>query len=305
MQKSKRIVVVILVVLVGTAAISLCINTEPAYRGKSLSWWMAGFSASAHEDWDSLEFREAAEAIRHIGTNALPHLLKRIDCQTTVSKTEHRLAGWLDVLPESIVPERFKVSSRRERKLLRAQQAVIAFQILGTNAAFAMPQLIRMANDPGDEERASHATRALYEMGPQVIPALLQIVLNTNAPDRYAAMLPLGFLGTNSVEVFPVLIRLLDDPADEVCSGAAEMLGRIRLQPDLCVPALIHCLSSNPNPMARAAAAQSLGRFGSDALPAVSSLRAALSNENNYVQRQAKETLFEIAPEVLTNGIPQ
>jgi HEAT repeat protein len=57
--------------------------------------------------------------------------------------------------------------------------------------------------------------------------------------------------------------------------------------------------------MVRAAAASSLGQFGADAQPALSSLRAACTNENEYVQRLAKETLLKIAPEAPTNALPQ
>jgi HEAT repeat protein len=118
-------------------------------------------------------------------------------------------------------------------------------------------------------------------------------------------MLPLPSFGTNAHQAVPFLVRCIDDPADDVCYGAAEMLGRMRLEPDQSVPALIHCLNKSPNPMARAAAAESLGRFRNNAMPAVPSLHAALTDTNSYVQLLAKEALLKIAPQTLTNTPPK
>src|SRR5271169_5495899 len=48
---------------------------EPEYKGRPLSKWIASYTAK-YPDESSPEYREAAEAVRQIGTNAIPCLLK-------------------------------------------------------------------------------------------------------------------------------------------------------------------------------------------------------------------------------------
>src|SRR5262245_4261281 len=48
-------------------------QSEPCYQGKGLSVWLRGF-----ENDDAKARWESAEALRHIGTKALPHLITRL-----------------------------------------------------------------------------------------------------------------------------------------------------------------------------------------------------------------------------------
>ncbi len=301
LRKSKWIVL-LLALSVGMAIFLLRSDPEPVYKGKRLSQWMNAFYTALGGDPETPEYLEAAAAVRHMGTNALPHLLKWISGKSSRSKARETLSAWMHELPERVVPKIAHEWICGDVRKVRVGQSMVGIQILGTNAAPALPQLLRLANDPTDEERAIQATRAMYEIGPQIIPALLQIIQNTNAPGRYAAMLPLASFGTNSLPAIPILLRCLDDPADDVRYGAADMLGRIGLASDQSVPGLMKCLENNPNPMAKAAAARSLALFGTSALPAIPPLHAALNDENEFVRRLAKEALSKIAPEVLTNA---
>src|SRR5690242_12224993 len=54
--------------------------TEPSYDGKTLSYWLAQYEGigSAGADTKEPKAIESREAIRHIGTNALPTLLRML-----------------------------------------------------------------------------------------------------------------------------------------------------------------------------------------------------------------------------------
>ena len=67
----------IAVVLLAFAALVVCVlvfqNREPAWQGRTLSAWLRDFDADRPETRAS-----AADAIRQIGTNALPLILQRL-----------------------------------------------------------------------------------------------------------------------------------------------------------------------------------------------------------------------------------
>lgn len=85
-----------------------------------------------------LSSEEPAEAIRLIGTNGIPYLLKEL--QRTDSRLEQMIA--------KIAP---KVGFSPHKPMLataegKRAQALTALRILGTNALVAIPELTRMTN---------------------------------------------------------------------------------------------------------------------------------------------------------------
>jgi HEAT repeat protein len=79
------------------------------------------------------------------------------------------------------------------------------------------------------------------------------------------------------------------------------MLGKIGLEPQLVVPALMRALEDRRGSV-RQDAAFALGNYGDAARPAVPGLQALLGDEMPLVQRAARETLQAIAPAALTNA---
>jgi len=84
-----RIVMVLCALVVGVGAVAFWAGEkEPEYQGKKLSEWVQAYipkayfsrypaDAAAHS-----KSHEAEVAIRHIGTNALPQLMKWINAET-------------------------------------------------------------------------------------------------------------------------------------------------------------------------------------------------------------------------------
>jgi hypothetical protein len=75
MQKRRVYLILVVVVLAGVLVAVFRRDREPEYGGKRLSEWVDGYA---------MQIRNAGsnEAIRHIGTNAVPYLLKWIRYET-------------------------------------------------------------------------------------------------------------------------------------------------------------------------------------------------------------------------------
>ena len=85
---------------------------------------------------------EAEKAIREIGTNALPYLLKWI---------RYDMPSWKMRFYETVNPALSTLNSEwglYDERQRRFVQAPLAFEVLGAQAKPAIPELIRMLNGP-------------------------------------------------------------------------------------------------------------------------------------------------------------
>ena len=235
-----------------------CSGGEPRYQGKTLSKWLILYQNA--EEAGPAE-RQAEEAIRAIGTNALPYLTK-----------------WI----ASDDPE-------------PATQAKEGFKILGPVAAPAVPALTGLLTST-NELVAGMAASALASVGAPAVPAMLAALTNRSYKISLNAILALPELGTNALPAIPILRRELEHPNHVYRERAADALGNLRLEPDLVVPALTNLLQ-DPSPAARNLAIGSLGRFGPAARSAVPVIRPFL--EYPDFKFVASKALKAIAPEVL------
>jgi hypothetical protein len=128
---------------------------EPQYNGVTLSTWLVCCGSTNYAD--SLA---AVDAIRHIGTNALPFLIRWIQYEP----------GWKDSLGRKILGWPVIGNRRDVQKLIwnmtqyRANTAVNGFKILGSDANPTLPELQRMADNSKAPETAIRATQCLIYM---------------------------------------------------------------------------------------------------------------------------------------------
>jgi HEAT repeat protein len=121
------------------------------------------------------------------------------------------------------------------RAEFRNWEAASAFEILGTNAGAAVPDLIRIFEAKITPYSRSAAAQALGGIGPEAgaaVPCLL-----SNAVYR----------------------------SDSICSFAPEALGEIGAAPEKAVPVLVKLLQ-DPNRVVRASANHGLRAFGTPTL---------------------------------------
>ena len=214
--------------MVGLAAMGALLahfrdNNEPRHDGRSLSSWLALYRQHARTP-DSPDLKNAENAIRAIGTNALPYLLKWIQCEPPPWRW-----NLLRRLPYRFTHTEIGYGLILGQDHIRAWSAMRGFYILGTNAAAAVPVLETLMKNPATPEISRNAVFALMSVGPAAVPVLTNALANPQQPRRFLAVGVLGEVahdvGTNVV--LPALTKALTDPDALVRTEATKVLRRI------------------------------------------------------------------------------
>ncbi|MEI7727923.1 MAG: HEAT repeat domain-containing protein [Verrucomicrobiota bacterium] len=172
---------------------------EPSYQGKSLSEWVGKIKAITFPEINlgsDSNTVQVAEALRAMGTNALPEILAMLDANDSIvhkyiRTINHRQNYGIPMGPE---PEISRV------------QAVRAFTLLGAIAKPAIPQLVARLEDTN---RTFDAAAALAGIGPDAYPQLLQALHHTNSEIRSQIAMGIGSHGSNASFAVPCLISML------------------------------------------------------------------------------------------------
>jgi hypothetical protein len=98
--KRRRVILILLACLMAgvVAFIVWPGEREPEYQGKKLSEWLTLYSQTFSDESGRKEAHaSAAQAVRHIGTNAIPYLLKWIRYETP--DWRNKLESHIEKLP--------------------------------------------------------------------------------------------------------------------------------------------------------------------------------------------------------------
>jgi hypothetical protein len=270
---------------------------QPTYKGRSLEHWLKVYGSP--ESYGKGAGAEAEEALRSIGTNAVPFLLKWVAYETHPSRSKQFAITAISMLPLlKNHPWVKRWMNSTDSRLFRADVALAAFEVLGPSASFAIPQLASMAHGSTNPGPARRAVDALANIGPPAFQAVLGVVADPHADARFYAITALQSFGTNARPAIPILIASLTNTA--LASAASETLGHLKLETQLVVPALIE-IAQTSDPISQSWAISTISAFGTNALAAVPVLLPALSSTNALVRDAATNALLEIAPEVITN----
>ena len=148
---------------------------EPRYGGRTLTDWLLEYHVRAYGDHPR-EAAEAEKAIRAIGTNAIPTLVRLL----------FPMARGLPVarmLEAAQIPVDFV-----EDDSARISYHVIAlngFHLLGPAASNALPQLLPHLNDP---ERARYVTSAIEFIGAPAVGPVAEYLASTNIAAKQRAV---------------------------------------------------------------------------------------------------------------------
>jgi hypothetical protein len=123
---------------------------EPEYKGIPLSKWLENYK------WDDAEF---ARAIKHMGTNALPFLIRAAKYEEPRWRTwvAHTTLKWWPSADDS----RFGRGLLGNKPLSRRGTSVIAFGILGADADPALNELRRIQRDSKDPSTSDCAGQCI------------------------------------------------------------------------------------------------------------------------------------------------
>lgn len=285
LRKKSRVSLVVVLALAAIGALSYATRTsEPSFQGRALSRWLSDIE-NAHED---REAEPAMNAVRQIGTNAIPYLLGMMRVEDSKLKETFITLFARAHIFRIRIPD-------ASRKHLRA---MFGFEALGAQASSAVPELKELVNNPKIVHFAASALVNINLEGVQAATCGLQ---STNVIVRRETAGVLGILGlvrfstnasparldllrTQSEFVVPPLIHALTDPDELTQARAATSLGLLGQKPEIVVPALIKNLQETNGWRVPASAAKGLGRFGPEATPALPALKAVAGHQDSRVR---------------------
>lgn len=231
-------------------------SNEQTYKDKTVSVWISELS-----DKSSSEVRaKAQDALRNIGTNALPFLLKEIR-----------------VLGE--IREKQGITNFYTNPALTKRQMDVhrAFKTLGPIARPAVPLLVNRISDSGLV--ADFVSSALIQIDPNLAVAVLTKTLtNQNYDIRCVAANRIYEVAEHAETAVPVLIQCLEDKSSDTNDStnlrefSANALGAIGKPANEIIPVLLYALESDGSVLVRRAAARALSKFTNDAAIIVPSL---------------------------------
>ena len=178
-------------VLSGTAlVVAVCWpRSEPEYSGKTLSIWLRGFTSE-----DMASRLQSAEALRHIGTNAVPPLIARLHQPSY--REEPR---WRQQLRALLSKQSFfKITIPRPSDT--HIEALAALDALGPMARDAVPVLENLLNDKPPDHRA---LMVLARIGQEALPTLRRALTNDEKAIRLGARVCLSAQQGHSEFLFP------------------------------------------------------------------------------------------------------
>ena len=266
---------------------------EPSYQNRPLSAWVAGFNYDVGE-YPGAKFERSAEAIRQMGTNAIPPLLEMMRRQDSPFK-----AGLIDFLRRRVGMKRWPVTAIEEQL-----HGAFGLAALGPMARPAIQGLAQMA---GDDHAPGAVYYALKGIGSEGILAIGEL-----CKSRWCEGLWQHYKHDLSLQ-YPArpeeISRLLDDlRAKETHRRiqAADAMGRRRNRelPLLIVPALAASLNDIDTNV-RWFSAEALGKFGSQAESALPALTKAASEDNSTdVRSVAATAIKKIQTDLATKATP-
>ena len=319
-----------LILLVGLGVCFLLIAShgpsEPAFEGKSLSFWLRQYGSTMLAD--SIPRRapnmaarnnQAVAAVRAIGTNAIPFLLRMLRAKdSAVCLQVLRLARTLHIkVPYRPAYERnrdgrdgFAILGDAARDAVPAlaeifeenistpsQQATgTALWHLGASASAARPTLLRSTTNSDSGVRLSALSaldRQLDSSPADVLPALLRALNDPSYVVQSMAIKIIGGSGVQATGAVPTLARLATNGDVRLRRSACGALGRISAVPEEAIPALVLGLE-DPDAGVRKASAWSLGEFREQAKSAVPRLTALQQDEDAGVRKAAGDALGKI-----------
>ena len=167
-------------------------SREPSWHGRTLSAWLNDFDA------DKMEKREqAAQALSHIGSNAVPFLIPRLPHARYAPITQW--SGLKTRLLVLLSKQNFiKVSSPQPTS--PRHQALAAIDALGPAAQSALPALETLLHETPPDPRAPYIFARIGTAG---VPYLNQALTNNERAIRMGARACLDALNSPSDPLFP------------------------------------------------------------------------------------------------------
>ncbi len=291
MKKCLRIAVVLLLLgLIGWAGRACFALREPEYQGQKLTAWLRLVELSTGSPRPETE--TAIQAVRAIGTNAVPTLLRMLAAEDPSWRV--RTVNWFQ--------EALNINLRGTLASTDRARAFLGFQILGRAGSPAIPELAaRLTNAP--PAVADFAFLALTEINDAAaVPVLLGALTNANPILHLAAATALGQLRGLARDAVPALEERLQSTDATLRIAAIRAIGQIGTGSDRTVATLIQSLSDT-NTRVRAATAMALAAFGTRAEAALPWLQTLPDEGDQFARRPMARAVVRVQCEMREGGI--
>ena len=227
----RRVIALTLILLCGSAT-SLywyLFPREPTYQGRSITTWLDAAAFQNEAWWPGQEATD--KAVRAMGTNAVPFLLRRI-CHSRNAESEFRarIASWL-------WRHNFRKQAVRYYDPWGQERMETAIEGLHALGASAVPTLIEFYRGKSDDHLVALGCLG-WTRAQEAIPFLLVEANSTNSLVRRRVFWVMGVIHTNAESVVPVLVKGLQDPDLNVRVSAASTLREFGTDAQQAVPAL-------------------------------------------------------------------
>jgi hypothetical protein len=243
MRKHRTVLTVAIVVGIGLGWLALPRPArEPEYEGYPLSYWLL-----ARERLAERASPQAQNAVREVGTNAIPVLLRWMRYEIPAWRQQLRYSRlWGHLGSFARESARSLMTTRAERL---ADASAGAFKELGPEGRAAIPALIGLMDNTNAPHTALRAMLALGDLGTNGLAPLVSAMQDRKYPLRFWAVSEVSSRGATPDEadlITPPLLECLTDTSNPYIPLMAAMaLGRNRQCPSLVVPYLIGCLTNS------------------------------------------------------------
>lgn len=290
-------------------------DKSPTYHGRTLSAWIQRLPAKntnrgigwalLKKSSETAEQLEAEDAVRHIGTNAIPYLLAEMHAKDDTREQFSRFWKQVKTFSQKLMSRGRGVPSgppwsfdyERSSGELRHWNAAQGFHALGPLGKSAIPELMGFL-DKSSLNTCPDAAYALSAMGPEGLAKMQPVLTNKtklvfNWP-QLCVIWSLGQTPDAGRHCVPELIGLLQDTNATVRLGAVWALGQLKSDEDLIAPALATCLG-DPGANIKSFAEQTLGHYGITSVTR-DSLQEYLNHPKLSVRMAATNAMIALYP---------
>jgi HEAT repeat protein len=271
------------------AAIALLVSwhcwrgSQPVYQGRPLLAWVKELQSVNPQ-----ERERAVAAVRSLGTNALPTLVRVVARRDSVFRRP--LLASQETLPRALWWPLYRLVRPHEAEYER-QLAIEALGLLGPQAEPALPVLAAAVDDPQPRISVA-ATDALAHIGKAAVPVLLKAMRNPQELNRSVAYAALARLGPEAAEAVPALLEALTEEESSLRSWAIIALARIGPP---AIPPLLKLLADGQQAR-RGPVIEALARIGSASYEGNLALLAASPDASAEVRAGVIEALAQATP---------
>ena len=231
---------------------------------------------------DPTKHHAAVKAIRELGTNAVPHLLRPVYLRDAKFKT--RCIQW------SRKQNFLKIRSAEEKR----GHALSAMSVLGPDALWAWVEIV--TNDLADREVQVYAAKQISILGRASTPALpVLLTMENHREPRAWSAISWAIQQCDRDGVLPSIRQLRRSSDAELRASAAWSLGFVTNYPDITIPALATALG-DLDARVREEAALALGKYATNAVPATNAVRRAMGDREERVRDAATNAWKRIVP---------